>query len=178
MTDSEVLAGIKNGDRSALANLYRDNYKMVSHFILSNNGSESDAKEVYQEAVIIFYEKVKTGLLVLNCRISTFLYSISRRLWLRKLAEQKPFSGKIEEFEEFIVIEQEPEEYTEANFESMASSMEMLGQPCRGIVEDYYLYNKSMQQISEKYGYTNADNAKNQKYKCLNRLKKLFFGHK
>jgi hypothetical protein len=32
-----------------------------------------------------------------------------------------------------------------------------------------------MQQLAEMFGYTNADNAKNQKYKCLMRLKKLFF---
>jgi predicted DNA-binding protein YlxM (UPF0122 family) len=43
------------------------------------------------------------------------------------------------------------------------------------ILEDYYLHKKSMQEIAEKFGYTNAENAKNQKYKCLMRLKKLFF---
>jgi hypothetical protein len=32
-----------------------------------------------------------------------------------------------------------------------------------------------MDDITEKFGYTNADNAKNQKYKCLKRLKKTFF---
>jgi hypothetical protein len=32
-----------------------------------------------------------------------------------------------------------------------------------------------MPEITEKFGYTNVDSAKNQKYKCLMRLKKLFF---
>jgi len=32
-----------------------------------------------------------------------------------------------------------------------------------------------MQEIALSFGYTNADNAKNQKYKCLMRLKKIFF---
>jgi hypothetical protein len=32
-----------------------------------------------------------------------------------------------------------------------------------------------MQSLSKEFGYTNADNAKTQKYKCLMRLKKLFF---
>ena len=34
-----------------------------------------------------------------------------------------------------------------------------------------------MSEIAKEFGYTNADNAKNQKYKCLMRLKKIFFGH-
>jgi hypothetical protein len=50
-----------------------------------------------------------------------------------------------------------------------------MGEPCKTILEDYYIRKMSMQDISEKFGYTNAENAKNQKYKCLMRLKKLFF---
>jgi hypothetical protein len=37
------------------------------------------------------------------------------------------------------------------------------------------MHSQSMEEITEKFGYTNADNAKNQKYKCLKRLKKVFF---
>ncbi len=50
-----------------------------------------------------------------------------------------------------------------------------LGEPCRTILEDFFIRGYSMQQITDKMGYTNADNAKNQKYKCLLRLKKIFF---
>ena len=53
--------------------------------------------------------------------------------------------------------------------------MHMLGEPCRTLLEDFYIKASSMQDITEKFGYTNADNAKNQKYKCLMRLKKMFF---
>ena len=57
----------------------------------------------------------------------------------------------------------------------MEVSMNGLGEPCRTILEDYYVNKLSMMEICEKFGYTNADNAKNQKYKCLMRLKKMFF---
>ena len=60
----------------------------------------------------------------------------------------------------------------------MTQSLSQLGEPCRAILEDYYMHNASMQEISLKFGYTNADNAKTQKYKCLQRLKKLFFFRK
>jgi len=43
------------------------------------------------------------------------------------------------------------------------------------LLEAYYINRKGMTEISAEFGYTNADNAKNQKYKCLMRLKKLFF---
>jgi predicted DNA-binding protein YlxM (UPF0122 family) len=50
-----------------------------------------------------------------------------------------------------------------------------LGEPCCTLIQDYYWQDLSMETIAEKFGYTNADNAKNQKYKCLQRLKKYFF---
>jgi hypothetical protein len=57
----------------------------------------------------------------------------------------------------------------------MEASMEKIGEPCKTILEDYYIHRKSMLEIADRFGYTNAENAKNQKYKCLMRLKKLFF---
>jgi hypothetical protein len=42
-------------------------------------------------------------------------------------------------------------------------------------LEAFYIQKKSMNEIAGDFGYTNPENAKNQKYKCLIRLKKLFF---
>jgi hypothetical protein len=53
-----------------------------------------------------------------------------------------------------------------------------LGEPCKSLIESFYMHDKSMQDIVEIYQYTNTDNAKTQKYKCLNRLRKLFFNEK
>ena len=57
----------------------------------------------------------------------------------------------------------------------MEGALKKLGEPCKSILEAYYIQKKSMPEIAESFGYTNADNAKTQKYKCLIRLKKLFF---
>jgi len=151
-------------------------YPMVSHFILSNSGSPDEAKDIFQETILIFYEKIKDGSLTLTCQIKTYLYSVCRRLWLKKLAEKNRFSGVIDS-ENFIGLTEESEmpEETEEKYAVMERAMNMLGEPCRTLLEDFYIKASSMQDITEKFGYTNADNAKNQKYKCLMRLKKLFF---
>lgn len=52
-----------------------------------------------------------------------------------------------------------------------------LGEPCKSLLEAFYLEKKNMQEIATIFGYTNAENAKTQKYKCLIRLKKIFFTH-
>ena len=54
-------------------------------------------------------------------------------------------------------------------------SLEELGEPCATLIKDFYIRKMNMDEISDKFGYTNSDNAKNQKYKCLQRLKRLYF---
>ena len=174
-TEEELIMGIKQGDNLALSILYKESYAVVSHFIFNNNGSIDDAKDVYQEAIIIFYEKVIGENFEINCKIGTYLYSVCRRIWLRKLAGKSNYTGKIDDFEGFLPIEESENEYKEENFEAMSTSLNKLGEPCKTLIEDFYIHNLNMNTISEKFGYTNADNAKNQKYKCLMRLKKLFF---
>ena len=57
----------------------------------------------------------------------------------------------------------------------MENALAKIGEPCKGLLEAFYINKKQMQEIAVLFNYTNADNAKTQKYKCLNRLKKLFF---
>jgi DNA-directed RNA polymerase specialized sigma24 family protein len=99
-------------------------------------------------------------------------------LWLKKLTEKSRYSSaSINDSDAFLnllsdaaVIDENDQKFT-----TMAQALNQLGEPCRTLLEDYYFQDLSMQLITEKFGYTNADNAKNQKYKCLMRLKKLFF---
>ncbi len=150
---------------------------MVVNLICTNSGTEQEAKDVYQEAVIAFYERAQQQDFVLTCKIKTYLYAVCRRLWLKRLAEKKRFSITIPEAEAFEGAEEEANYAAERelSFTRMGDALKGLGEPCKSIIEDFYIHDFSMEVISEKFGYTSADNAKNQKYKCLQRLKKLFF---
>jgi DNA-directed RNA polymerase specialized sigma24 family protein len=86
----------------------------------------------------------------------------------------------VENIEETIPVEDDLEvhQQRDMDFHMMEKAMQNLGEPCRSLLEAYYMQKKSMVEIAGSFGYTNADNAKNQKYKCLMRLKKLFFDQK
>lgn len=149
---------------------------MVQALIINNNGSTEDAKDVFQEAMIVLYEKVQSGNFELSCQIKTFVYSVSRRLWLKKLLQQNRVTLS-DSHEEVISVDGEVEDHEKRNaeFSMMEKAMSGLGEPCKSLLEAFYMQKKSMQEIAGNFGYTNAENAKNQKYKCLMRLKKLFF---
>lgn len=150
---------------------------MILQLVVMNNGTEDDAKDVFQESVIVLYDRVKKGNFELSSKLKTFIYSVCRRLWLKKLTYKSRNAGNLKDFEETLPVEEYVEDYEEKDrqFKLMEAALQRLGEPCRTIIEDFYINNKSMQEICIKFGYTNADNAKNQKYKCLQRLKKLFF---
>ena len=160
-----------------LRELYKAHFPMAVNLICSNNGTEQEAKDIYQEAVIAFYEKLQQPEFTLTCKIKTYLYAVCRRLWLKRLAEKKRTRGSMHEAETFGGIEDEMTdiEEKEKRFSRMSEALNALGEPCRSIIEDFYIRDFSMESISDKFGYTNSENAKNQKYKCLQRLKKLFF---
>lgn len=153
---------------------------MVLQLVINNSGNEDDAKDIYQEAIIVLYNKVRAGNFELSSKLKTFIYSVSRRLWLKRLTQLSRYGGDIQDFQEYLPVEEELVTHQEKDiqFDKMAGALGLLGEPCKTIIEDFYIKNRSMQEICEKFGYTNADNAKTQKYKCLQRLKKLFFEQK
>lgn len=177
-SDEQIIAALRNNDDSVLNVLYKLYFGSINHFIITNSGSEEDAKDIFQEAIIVFYQNIKDQNFELNCKIKTYLYSVSRLMWLKKIKKATAIVGKITDFEGFIAIDDSEAaqmEEREMQFGKMSMALSELGEPCKTLIEDFYIKQLSMGQISEKFGYTNADNAKTQKYKCLMRLKKLFF---
>ena len=153
---------------------------MVQSLILNNNGYPDDARDIFQEAMIVLYEKARSGSFELNSQLKTYLYSVCRRLWLKRLNQQLRFSPEVDNLEETVPVEEDVERHEQRNkdFLVMEQSLKSLGEPCKSLLEAYYLEKKSMVDIATDFGYTNADNAKNQKYKCLMRLKKIFAQNK
>lgn len=175
--EKALLKGLAVNDRKSVETIYKLFYNMVQSLILNNNGSADDARDIFQETVIVLYEKAKSGSFELNCQLKTYVYSVSRRLWLKKLQQQQKFIPNINGLDETVPVEEEVESHNQLNseFQMMDKALLHLGEPCRSLIEAFYLQKKSMTDIAGHFGYTNADNAKNQKYKCLMRLRKLFF---
>jgi len=177
INEKELLEGLARSDRKAVETIYKENYNMVQALIINNNGSADDAKDVFQEAMIVLYEKVRSENFELSCQIRTYVYSVSRRLWLKRLQQINRYQPDMEGAGETVAVEEELEvhERLDTEFALIEKGLSSLGEPCKSLLEAYYLQKRSMSEIAAAFGYTNADNAKTQKYKCLMRLKRFFF---
>lgn len=177
LRDKELLDGLAQNDKSAIEVIYKENFGLIQQMIVQNNGSEDDARDIFQESLIVLYQKSISEDFELQCQIKTYLYSVSRRLWLKRLQTKRIYDTPIDNYEEQVSVEEDVDthEKQDQQYGVMKAALAKIGEPCKSLLEAFYVHNKNMQDISSYFGYTNADNAKNQKYKCLMRLKKLFF---
>ncbi len=170
MKDEIIIEKIKKGDESALDFLYKKHYKMMSKMVLKNTGTETEAQDVFQDALIIFWQKVLKNELVLTSKVSTYLYSICQNLWRKELERKKRNGG------EMIELCEEIEYETKERNEIIKSAIDGLGDTCRRILTYYYFDGLSMNDIAEKMEFANSDTAKTKKYKCKKELDKRIKG--
>lgn len=178
LTDDQFINGLKANNNEILNALYKKYYHLVLKLVVNNSGNSDLAQDLYQETIIAVYENIQKPQFQLNCQLQTYIYSIAKRLWLKQLKKNgNTYLFKEDEENELVDVSEDLGYYLEkeTNIRKMNSSLALLGEPCKTLIQDFYVNKSSMDEIAEKFGYTNADNAKTQKYKCLQRLKKYFF---
>ncbi|AHF14144.1 RNA polymerase sigma factor [Niabella soli] len=172
-----LLKGLARNDKKSTEEIYKQNYNLIQALVVNNNGTADDARDIFQESMVVLFEKARSGTFELNCQIRTYLYSVARRLWLKRLHQQNRFTEEWNDAGSLVKVDDDMEthEQKDQEYDLMHHSIQHLGEPCKSLLEAFYFQKKSMQDIADAFGYTNAENAKTQKYKCLMRLKKLFF---
>jgi RNA polymerase sigma factor (sigma-70 family) len=181
-TETGLLTDLAAGKREATEQVYRPHYPIVTKWIQHHGGTEADAADIYQEAIVVLYEKAQSEEFRLSCKIGTYLFAISKNLWYKKIQSNQKQPGLLPDnaggddkdwvYEDDVKAHHE----REVHYEQLNNALDMVGEPCRSLLKAFYQQDKSMQEIAADFGYTNPDNAKTQKYKCLNRLRKLFYG--
>jgi len=88
-TQNEILAGIVAGDQIIITEFYKNNLPKVKSLILKNSGSEKDAEDIFQDAMVFVYEKLENNSLQLTSSLGTYIYSVCRNMWMNELRKSK-----------------------------------------------------------------------------------------
>ncbi len=164
---------------AAINYLYRNNYLLTAAYIRQNNGSEQDAEDIFQEVILVFIEIVKKDKFRGESSISTFLYSITRNIWLNELKKRDRSRYRDEVFEK----SRDPMEMDVSHYmmdkeikSQLMLIMESLGETCKRILLAFYFQKLSMREILKTLEYENEQVVRNKKYKCLKQLEQLIAG--
>jgi len=172
--NDSIIKGIITGDQQVFNNLYEYEFPKTVKLVLNNSGNLDAAKDLFQDALITLMEKVYTNKLDLTCSVKTYLYSICRYLWMDQLKQNKREMPLNDSYDYLIAdITVIGFEYTPDIYENVNTAIESLGDPCKQLLECYYYKNQSWDEIASSLGYASAASARNQKYKCLERVRKM-----
>ena len=177
-TDKEIIDLLKKSSDN-LDQLYSRHKDYCMNFMKKINNNEELNQDIFHDALIVFYEKVTRQKFTLNCSIQTYLNSICRNQILVRFKKNSKHSEYSEEFDERIDdwFEEDSnikDEKVRATVKALEKLKE-IGGKCYEIIRRFFYENHSMDKIAYDLGYTNADNAKNQKARCQKKLKELTF---
>ena len=183
-TDDNIIEGLKNFEETAGTHLYNKHKDYCMRFMNNMHYDEETNEDIYQDAVIVFIEKIREGKLQLvNTRIQTYLNSICRNQILIKLNKKNKPVLMGEDWEKdysdtYTDWFEEQEEIKNERIRIIMEELEIMkerGQVCFELLRKVFFENKTMEVLATLMNYTNADNAKNQSYRCRERLKKQVF---
>ena len=172
-TDSDFVKRIRSGSQEPLKEIYKENFRPIINYVKKNSGNEDDGKDVLQEAVFIFWEKVNNDDFELSASVSTYIYAVSRNIWLSRLRKNKMNvsfdenyieSAEFEGFED--VLEQGQNTETKAALDCLGQATEH----CRTILTYYYFEKIPNKEIAKLMNLKNDDTVKVAKYKCFKKL--------
>jgi len=170
--NSAYIDGIARNDMSILKRIYKESLPEVSQYIKRNSGTFEDAKDVFQEGIIVVFKKVKKGELQLTTSFHVYLFSVCRNIWLRKLKKRGHREVPMDELTDMGFEEHLDEQFlTSRKWALFHKHFNKLAEECRKVLQ--MLFDKiSGQEIAERMGYTEAY-AKRKKYKCKQGLAQM-----
>lgn len=179
-TDQEILSSIKNGNSEhVLKFLYLTVRPKVQAWIRQNDGDAEEVQDIFQDAVIAFYKYIMENKFKEGNTVAGFIFSISKNLWINRAKQKSRLTGNVEKYanipdeESGFPIHTIDQERTD----KIQEILSQLGERCKELLTYSIFHTMSMEDISKRMGFGNADTAKTKNYKCKQRLIKLIKEH-
>jgi RNA polymerase sigma factor (sigma-70 family) len=175
ISDAEALKALKEGDRFLIDRLYRQFYPSIAQMVRTNQGNEDDARDLFQDAMMVVYSKAKSQDFRLSASLHTYLYAVARNLWLKKLRQVKGREVTIQDIGESIdesAANDWIEHQHEAKRQLLRRKLQELGEGCRDILL-LSMTGMKIPQLVEKLKLSSELYARQRKFKCKEQLTRM-----
>lgn len=175
MDQTNYISAILTGDRVVLEQLYREQFPVIRGLLREHGGSEADAKDIFQDAVLVMYQKARQPDFQLTSQFSTFFYSVCRNLWFNRRSKKSAFSEvTISEEAKYTADETSPEaELLIVERDNLFwRAFRQLGEDCQKLLELFF-QKLPMETIALEMGFGSEGYARRRKLQCKDRLIEL-----
>lgn len=148
--------------------LYEECFPVVARFVSKRKGSFQDAKDIFQDALVIYYEKTQSANFTADVAPEAYILGIARHLWARKFGEDiRKISADVLDADFSI-----PGDYfSTVNENRLLTFLEKAGEKCLSLLRAFYFEQKSVPELKQKFGFQSEHSASVQKYKCLEKMR-------
>ncbi len=174
-SDEAILEGLRLRSDYIINFIYKEFFPLIKFLVTENGGADEDAEDIFQDGIIILYNKIILNQLVLTSSFKTYMYSVCRNLWLQKLNKRKAIYDKFADVEEFIDLPSDI--LQEASIEEAERhriiQIHFLSLPddCQKVLR-LFIKNIPLREIAGIMGFKTENYAKTRKYLCKEDLKK------
>jgi len=177
-SDKSLIEAIRSGSDTddAIRHLYRTQLGLTVAYIKQNSGTDEDAEDIFQEVVLSFMDVVRKDKFRGESSVSTFLYALTRNIWLNELKKRGRAKIRDEVFEKekdqtavdvgHLMVNRELKS-------QLMAQVDKLGETCKKILLAVYFENQAMREILQNLKYENEQVVRNKKYKCLKQLEQM-----
>lgn len=171
--DQKYINALLRNDPELLDELYRKYSGKIKWMVLKNNGTEADAADIFQDALLSIYHKARTNGFVLTCPFDAFIYLICKNKWLNELARKRSRPVTITEEEGYSIGEDsfqlaEDCVLQEERHKLLTEKIAELGEACRELLRMSWS-GKTMEEVAEMMGFTYGY-ARKKKSECMAKL--------
>ena len=165
-----LLSRLKKEENAAFERLHKDCFPAVARYIKQNSGSRQDAEDIFQEAIIVLLYKIRQPEFLLTASLKTFLFSISKNLWLKKLRDNQRVT--IADESSLASLSTDDSETAHQHENELAGWLQKITANCRRILQAVFYLNEPISSLMRKMGWKNKHTAANQKYKCIEQIRR------
>ncbi len=166
-TDEEIIKGIQSQNNDVLLYIYRKDLRSVRYYIEKNSGTDKDAEDIFQDALIFVYYKIRDGALELKSSFHTYLFSVVKIYWLKHLEQRERRKTNHEECDKFIseneglledIIKTERRNIFIKHFNELTPD-------CQKIIK-LFIRGLTISEITKLMGYNSEQHTKNRRFRC------------
>jgi len=165
-SQEDIINGLRRRDNRILKYIYKHHYTAVLKLILSNSGTEDDAQDIFQEALIVAFKNIRDKEdFELESNFQTYIYSIARLLWLKSL-RNKSTEKTMKDNSNYIEFE-DPKPFNEEDlrYSVYQRAFAKIPEDCKSIIR---MTNDghSQKEIANELGFKSENYIKKRKHYC------------
>lgn len=169
--ETSLLTGIRTHDSQVLEHIYLTYFPIIEGFVIHHKGTREQAKDVFQEAMIIVYNRVRAGDLELSCKFGTYLYAVCKKIWIQERKKYLLHQDKLKHHP-LTVHDPGPEEdplLQQHLIQIFKTHFRELSADCQKILTMYF-NDFSLEEIQKAMNYSNLHHTADRKYRCKKSL--------